>query len=227
MVVRCYTIHASLFEVKYFLYSHSCENYWTSLFSLVALLIKSCGLQNFRKISHEITNMCFWPQSSWWVCVCSSSYALSMHHSSGILTHICCHFVDCDRSVWFQIFEVLEFILRCRCVLFSSNRDVAVDTVKTGMGGATGNKGGVAIRMLFHTTSICFLCSHFAAGQSQVKERNDDYNEITRKLSFPMVTLLWCKKYVLLLFCLWTYSSSFLIVILILIIIYYEFLNTL
>ncbi|KPP76324.1 synaptojanin-1-like [Scleropages formosus] len=66
-------------------------------------------------------------------------------------------------------------------------RDVAVDTVKTGMGGATGNKGGVAIRMLFHTTSICFVCSHFAAGQSQVKERNDDYNEITRKLSFPMV----------------------------------------
>uniref|UniRef100_A0A667YV15 phosphoinositide 5-phosphatase n=1 Tax=Myripristis murdjan TaxID=586833 RepID=A0A667YV15_9TELE len=67
-------------------------------------------------------------------------------------------------------------------------RDVAVDTVKTGMGGATGNKGGVAIRLLFHTTSICFVCSHFAAGQSQVKERNDDYNEITRRLTFPMVT---------------------------------------
>lgn len=66
-------------------------------------------------------------------------------------------------------------------------RDVAVDTVKTGMGGATGNKGGVAIRLLFHTTSICFVCSHFAAGQSQVKERNDDYNEITRRLTFPMV----------------------------------------
>lgn len=57
------------------------------------------------------------------------------------------------------------------------------------MGGATGNKGGVAIRMLFHTTSICFVCSHFAAGQSQVKERNDDYNEIARKLSFPMVNV--------------------------------------
>lgn len=69
-------------------------------------------------------------------------------------------------------------------------RDVAVDTVKTGMGGATGNKGGVAIRLLFHTTSICFVCSHFAAGQSQVKERNDDYNEITRRLSFPMVTMM-------------------------------------
>lgn len=67
------------------------------------------------------------------------------------------------------------------------SRDVAVDTVKTGMGGATGNKGGVAIRLLFHTTSICFVCSHFAAGQSQVKERNDDYSEITRRLNFPMV----------------------------------------
>ncbi|XP_056592078.1 synaptojanin-1 isoform X7 [Triplophysa dalaica] len=75
-------------------------------------------------------------------------------------------------------------------------RDVAVDTVKTGMGGATGNKGGVAIRMLFHTTSICFVCSHFAAGQSQVKERNDDYNEIARKLSFPMGRLLASHDYV-------------------------------
>ncbi|XP_062392395.1 synaptojanin-1 isoform X2 [Sardina pilchardus] len=75
-------------------------------------------------------------------------------------------------------------------------RDVAVDTVKTGMGGATGNKGGVAIRLLFHTTSMCFVCSHFAAGQSQVKERNDDYNEITRKLTFPMGRLLYSHDYV-------------------------------
>ncbi|KAJ8280126.1 hypothetical protein GJAV_G00050820 [Gymnothorax javanicus] len=75
-------------------------------------------------------------------------------------------------------------------------RDVAVDTVKTGMGGATGNKGGVAIRMLFYSTSICFVCSHFAAGQSQVKERNDDYSEISRKLSFPMGRQLQSHDYV-------------------------------
>ncbi|XP_045140374.1 synaptojanin-1 isoform X3 [Echinops telfairi] len=75
-------------------------------------------------------------------------------------------------------------------------RDVAVDTVKTGMGGATGNKGAVAIRMLFHTTSLCFVCSHFAAGQSQVKERNEDFVEIARKLSFPMGRLLFSHDYV-------------------------------
>lgn len=85
-------------------------------------------------------------------------------------------------------------LFSCYVLLFY-NRDVAVDTVKTGMGGATGNKGGVAIRMLFHTTSICFVCSHFAAGQSQVKERNDDYNEIARKLTFPMVIIYDVKMY--------------------------------
>ncbi|XP_074070204.1 synaptojanin-1 isoform X10 [Macrotis lagotis] len=75
-------------------------------------------------------------------------------------------------------------------------RDVGVDTVKTGMGGATGNKGAVAIRMLFHTTSLCFICSHFAAGQSQVRERNEDFVEIARKLSFPMGRMLFSHDYI-------------------------------
>ncbi|XP_030375284.1 synaptojanin-1 isoform X1 [Scaptodrosophila lebanonensis] len=65
-------------------------------------------------------------------------------------------------------------------------RDVAIDCVKTGLGGATGNKGAAAIRFVLHGTSMCFVCAHFAAGQSQVAERNADYAEITRKLAFPM-----------------------------------------
>ncbi|XP_018422687.1 PREDICTED: synaptojanin-2 [Nanorana parkeri] len=65
-------------------------------------------------------------------------------------------------------------------------RDLAMDTVKTGMGGKTGNKGAVGIRFQFYSTSFCFICSHFTAGQTQVKERNEDYKEITQKLSFPM-----------------------------------------
>lgn len=65
-------------------------------------------------------------------------------------------------------------------------RDVAIDCVKTGLGGATGNKGAAAIRFVINGTSICFVCAHFAAGQSQVVERNADYAEITRKIAFPM-----------------------------------------
>ncbi|XP_012252471.2 synaptojanin-1 [Athalia rosae] len=75
-------------------------------------------------------------------------------------------------------------------------RDVAVDCVKTGLGGATGNKGAAAIRCVLYSTSICFVCAHFAAGQSQVSERNADYAEITRKITFPMGRTLNTHDYV-------------------------------
>ncbi|XP_046745779.1 synaptojanin-1 isoform X2 [Diprion similis] len=75
-------------------------------------------------------------------------------------------------------------------------RDVAVDCVKTGLGGTTGNKGATAIRCVLYSTSICFVCAHFAAGQSQISERNADYAEITRKITFPMGRTLNTHDYV-------------------------------
>ncbi|KFP20487.1 Synaptojanin-2, partial [Egretta garzetta] len=75
-------------------------------------------------------------------------------------------------------------------------RDVAIDTVKTGMGGKAGNKGAVSIRFQFYSTSFCFICSHLTAGQTQVKERNEDYKEITQKLSFPMGWSVFSHDYV-------------------------------
>lgn len=67
-------------------------------------------------------------------------------------------------------------------------RDVATDSAKTGLGGAAGNKGGVAIRFLYQSSSLCFVCAHLSAGQSQVNDRNSDYHEISRKICFPMVS---------------------------------------
>ncbi|KAK5967722.1 Synaptojanin-1 [Trichostrongylus colubriformis] len=64
-------------------------------------------------------------------------------------------------------------------------KDFAVSSVKTGMGGATGNKGSVAFRMVVHSTSICFVCSHFAAGQNEVRDRNEDYTSAFRRIKFP------------------------------------------
>ena len=60
--------------------------------------------------------------------------------------------------------------------------------MKTGLGGQAGNKGAVAIRFMLNSTSLCFVCAHFAAGQSQVKERNSDYHEISQKICFPAVS---------------------------------------
>ncbi|XP_036742587.2 synaptojanin-2 isoform X2 [Manis pentadactyla] len=75
-------------------------------------------------------------------------------------------------------------------------RDVAMDTVKTGMGGKAGNKGAVGIRFQFHSTSLCFICSHLTAGQSQVRERNEDYREIAQKLTFPTGRNIFSHDYV-------------------------------
>lgn len=84
-----------------------------------------------------------------------------------------------------QLVGVCLFIF-IRAQLAPHIKDVCNDQVKTGLGGATGNKGGVAIRFRYKATSLCFVCAHFAAGQHQVKERNDDYAEITRRIQFPM-----------------------------------------
>ncbi|XP_067943506.1 synaptojanin-1-like [Watersipora subatra] len=75
-------------------------------------------------------------------------------------------------------------------------RDVAVDSVKTGLGGAAGNKGAVAIRFMLYNSSLCFVCAHFTAGQSGVKERNNDFAEICNKISFPMGATLKSHEYV-------------------------------
>ncbi|KRX81148.1 Synaptojanin-1 [Trichinella sp. T6] len=64
-------------------------------------------------------------------------------------------------------------------------RDVSTAAVKTGFGGTIGNKGGTAISFTLGASSLCFICSHFTAGHSQVQERNDDYEGTCRRLRFP------------------------------------------
>lgn len=47
-----------------------------------------------------------------------------------------------------------------------------------------GNKGAIAIRLEYGTTSICFVTSHLAAGHTSVDQRNMDYWTIDRGLHF-------------------------------------------
>lgn len=54
-------------------------------------------------------------------------------------------------------------------------KSVHKDTVKTGMGGNFGNKGGAVIRVNIFDTSLCFICAHLAAGKEKFEERLDDF----------------------------------------------------
>ncbi|KAI9272507.1 SacI homology domain-containing protein [Sporodiniella umbellata] len=63
-------------------------------------------------------------------------------------------------------------------------RNVETAIKKTGIMGMAGNKGAVAIRMDYGNTSFCFLAAHFASGQSNVEDRNNDFHTINEGLRF-------------------------------------------
>ncbi|KAK9454835.1 SacI homology domain-containing protein [Dipodascopsis uninucleata] len=56
---------------------------------------------------------------------------------------------------------------------------------KTGLGGMAGNKGGVAFSCDYASTKLCFITSHFAAGLSNIEDRNHDYRTIANGIRFP------------------------------------------
>eukprot|EP01135_Chromosphaera_perkinsii_P007233 Nk52_evm41s745 gene=Nk52_evmTU41s745 len=82
-----------------------------------------------------------------------------------------------------QLVGVCLFVFVRKDVL-DKVRNVVIKTFKCGAGGFAGNKGAVTIRFKFNDTSMCFVCAHLAAGQSNVKERNSNYWEITKGVDF-------------------------------------------
>ncbi|KAK0205841.1 DNase I-like protein [Desarmillaria ectypa] len=66
-------------------------------------------------------------------------------------------------------------------------RDMAISTIKRGMGGRYGNKGGIVARFIIEDSSMCFINCHLGAGQNKVRTRNADIAGILEeKTMFPM-----------------------------------------
>jgi len=68
--------------------------------------------------------------------------------------------------------------------ILSQIKNVEGAIKKTGMSGIAGNKGAVAIRLEYASTSLCFVTAHLAAGFANYEERNRDYKTISHGLRF-------------------------------------------
>lgn len=76
----------------------------------------------------------------------------------------------------------LMIVVRSSLLPFIRNVEYAYK--KTGLGGMSGNKGGVGIRFDLYDSALCFMTCHLAAGQSNYEDRNVDYRTIVSGLHF-------------------------------------------
>ncbi|KAJ1723572.1 hypothetical protein LPJ53_002095 [Coemansia erecta] len=63
---------------------------------------------------------------------------------------------------------------------------VQATSVGCGIMGMVGNKGAVAVRMVYMDTPMCFVCSHLAHDAAQVDRRNAQFHDLCRRLSFGL-----------------------------------------
>ncbi|KAJ3205252.1 hypothetical protein HDU67_008937 [Dinochytrium kinnereticum] len=63
--------------------------------------------------------------------------------------------------------------------------EISCESVGTGILGLMGNKGAVGCRVRLYDTYLTFINSHLAADTNFVDRRNQDFNEICRRLQFP------------------------------------------
>jgi hypothetical protein len=75
--------------------------------------------------------------------------------------------------------------------------DISSEYVTTGLMGMIGNKGAVGIRLKVYDSYLIFLNSHLAADPKMTLKRNQDFQEICKRMVFPIKDFQDYKAYLL------------------------------
>lgn len=87
-------------------------------------------------------------------------------------------------SMWSGQMGGIALLLYIKSDALQYVRNVEGSFKKTGFGGVSANKGGIAVSFSFSNTEICFVVSHLAAGFGNVDERHQDYKSIAKGIKF-------------------------------------------
>lgn len=82
-----------------------------------------------------------------------------------------------------KLMGILLYIFVLREAIFRI-RDLETESVRTGLGGFLGNKGGVSLRFNYNGNTFSVTNSHLAAHQEKLQDRIEDYKSIMEGTKF-------------------------------------------
>ncbi|KAG2181008.1 hypothetical protein INT43_008590 [Umbelopsis isabellina] len=65
--------------------------------------------------------------------------------------------------------------------------EISITYAGIGLMGVMGNKGCISVRFRLYDSYVCCVTSHLAAFMNNVERRNQDYAEICKRISFPLI----------------------------------------
>ncbi|KAI8907876.1 Endonuclease/exonuclease/phosphatase [Gorgonomyces haynaldii] len=77
-------------------------------------------------------------------------------------------------------------VVYCKRTHYPFVHDVSAESVGTGILGMMGNKGATAVRIKIFDSFVTIVNAHMAADTSMVERRNQDFQDICRRLVFPL-----------------------------------------